>query len=462
MRHVGEDVPVLTLQSTYADALALLQTQAPVAPTAGTHAGLPATPSKRTLLHEFPLVESKQSLVLVGSVSRSELERVFSKQRIMSRVSRLNRTPASADDGTSAVVDVARSALNPPSDLSSDAESSDNESDDEEDDPAGLSVENAHAEVSAASGAGLVAASALAMPRDVATAAPFNPPAGPAHHSSVLAAAINVVAIDVVVSDDSLPVPVPVVHHAETGTDVTAPVSEGVSPSAMSAVASGSGADAVPSRSPVSSLGSLAGQIRLISSSFGSSAPRVREHTAGLVNSIQTSLRTAQEHLGIEVGRGAPHNDAHASAFLSEPIRWAGLRLPQRFTSAAPLDARSRVSASSGRGLPVVRVDAAPFEISDATPLAQAHYLFALCQWQQLLVLRGGQLAGVVLRESLLDAAAAAATALPARQQRYRSRHGRDGRRQPGTSQPRSLQLASMSTLTPPAQEVSGALHQGE
>lgn len=92
-------------------------------------------------------------------------------------------------------------------------------------------------------------------------------------------------------------------------------------------------------------------------------------------------------------------------------------------TSAGPMDAPLRFVGMSSRGV-VARdelpVDPAPFAISELTPLARVHFLFAVCQFGQVLVTRGGKLVGLLTKADLGDA--------------ERLLHGRRMRRAGGTS----------------------------
>lgn len=50
-----------------------------------------------------------------------------------------------------------------------------------------------------------------------------------------------------------------------------------------------------------------------------------------------------------------------------------------------------------------VRMDPAPFQVADMTPLTKIHYLFAICLFSDLLVTRDGMLAGIIVKDDLIN-----------------------------------------------------------
>lgn len=117
---------------------------------------------------------------------------------------------------------------------------------------------------------------------------------------------------------------------------------------------------------------------------------------------------------------GLGRDDAAVAAFLAAPITWTGL--PSRYSRRGIASRLRRVSSAANaagvadqrarlpRHLPRVRVDAAPFEVSDQTPVPKVHLLLVMCLASQLHVTRDGRLCGVVLREDLAGGGGAGAT----------------------------------------------------
>lgn len=104
----------------------------------------------------------------------------------------------------------------------------------------------------------------------------------------------------------------------------------------------------------------------------------------------------------------SPHSDSplsssHGSTASLSSLGGSGLAGGGRGASAASSAAAADAAPRSGRAREsdCIVVDAAPFAVTEATPLPRIHYLFAICLFSELFVTAEGALAGIILKDDL-------------------------------------------------------------
>jgi hypothetical protein len=130
------------------------------------------------------------------------------------------------------------------------------------------------------------------------------------------------------------------------------------------------------------------------------------------------SLRTMRDYLFNRGGECDWSVEHFPASWLSSRITFDGVP-DDVLLDLTPDEQRSYVAAvaaagtcrAAGARLLSLRVDPAPFQVAVVTPLPKLHYLFAICLFSHIYVTHRGALVGVVRKDDLSRAEAAAAPA---------------------------------------------------
>jgi hypothetical protein len=299
------EFPYLSLQSTGADALTLISSKRSSAEDASTIA-------------QFPLVDSPDRMVLLGAVSRDDLEEFVLRDPRLRQMFRIVRSaPHWTHERTSNVT---------PATV-----------------PRGLSAAGSFTALRSSSSA---------------------------HFQSA--------AIDLKVSDD--------IRRVRSAADLS-------DIQRISSTATDWGDVSEPDRSfvPASAVGVGVG------SGTGISVPRSgsfegiqldRNHSSGIIR-VKSGASDSS-------GAGGEAIYRSTSRVLTETrSNWLNELLPFDMTPAPP-------ESSKRRSLKAIPVDLAPFQVSDLTPTALLHYLFAICTYGRMYVTFQGRLVGVLFKGDFL------------------------------------------------------------